>query len=73
MLGKFASVLVAAIVAGAFSTVPAEAAKKAKKRYPAATTSSRSLDGRVTGYPRTCGYDYYVYDDRGVPMGPYCH
>ena len=32
-----------------------------------------SLDGRVTGYVRTCGYQYQQYDIHGVPMGPYCH
>ena len=34
---------------------------------------SNSLDGRRTGNPRTCGHDFFVYDNRGVPSGPYCN
>ena len=73
MLRTIIGVLAAAIMATAFWTLPADAAKKAKKRYPAQATTGQSLDGRVTGYPRTCGFDYYVYDVRGIPVGPYCH
>lgn len=32
-----------------------------------------SYDGRRTGQPRTCGHDFFQYDDRGVPSGPYCN
>lgn len=32
-----------------------------------------SYDGVRTGQPRTCGSDFFRYDDRGVPMGPYCN
>jgi len=32
-----------------------------------------SYDGIKTGNPRTCGSDFFRYDDRGVPMGPYCN
>jgi hypothetical protein len=32
-----------------------------------------SYDGRRTGQPRTCGHDFFQYDDRGVPTGPYCN
>jgi hypothetical protein len=32
-----------------------------------------SYDGRRTGNPRTCGYDFFRYDNRGVPSGPYCN
>ena len=32
-----------------------------------------SYDGIRTGQPRTCGSDFFRYDDRGVPMGPYCN
>ena len=32
-----------------------------------------SLDGRRTGQPRTCGFDFFQYDNRGVPSGPYCN
>jgi hypothetical protein len=65
-------VAAAALMATMVFTTPADAAKKAKKRSPA-SASSTSLDGRTLGYPRTCGFDYYQYDDLGAPMGPYCH
>jgi hypothetical protein len=65
-----AAVAAAAIVATAFAVMPAEAAKKQPKEYRSDTTS---LDGRVTGRPRTCGYETFLYDTRGVPVGPYCH
>ena len=42
----------------------------AQKRYDVQTPS---LDGRITGRPRTCGYDTFQYDGLGVPYGPYCH
>jgi hypothetical protein len=73
MIGKFIGVLATMIVMSAFSTLPADAAKKSKSkpRSPTATTG-QSLDGRVLGYPRTCGYDYYIYGSEG-PVGPYCH
>jgi hypothetical protein len=32
-----------------------------------------SYDGYRTGQPRTCGSDFFRYDDRGVPTGPYCN
>lgn len=32
-----------------------------------------SYDGYRTGNPRTCGSDFFRYDDRGVPYGPYCN
>jgi Ni/Co efflux regulator RcnB len=32
-----------------------------------------SYDGRRTGQPRTCGHDFFIYDDQGTPMGPYCN
>ncbi len=32
-----------------------------------------SYDGVRTGNPRTCGSDFFRYDDRGVPTGPYCN
>jgi hypothetical protein len=50
--------------------LPADARAKKEKRYRADTTS---LDGRTTGRARTCWHDTFVYDSRGVPMGPYCH
>ena len=49
MIGKFIGVLATMIVMSAFSTLPADAAKKSKSkpRSPTATTS-QSLDGRVS-------------------------
>ena len=32
-----------------------------------------SYDGYRTGNPRTCGSDFFRYDDKGVPYGPYCN
>ena len=32
-----------------------------------------SYDGRRTGQPRTCGHDFFIYDNQGVPSGPYCN
>jgi hypothetical protein len=66
-------VAAAAILATAFS-VPADARAKKQKQYrPAPSSTSLSLDGRNTGWARTCWHDTFVYDSRGVPMGPYCH
>ena len=65
------AVAAVAICAPMLSVSPADARAKKAKRYVAG--ASTSLDGRVTGYPRTCGYDYYLYDTRGIPVGPYCH
>jgi hypothetical protein len=73
MLRKLLVVLTTAAIASAFLAHPADAAKKAKKRYPAAVNTNKSLDGRVLGYPRTCGHAHFVYDGWGVPEGPYCH
>jgi hypothetical protein len=70
MLQKsLAVVAAAAVMVTVASVLPADAAKK-QKQYQSDTAS---LDGRVTGRPRTCGYDTYLYDYKGVPMGPYCH
>jgi hypothetical protein len=70
MLHKiFAAVAAVAVMASAIAVSPADAARK-ERQYRSQTTS---LDGRNTGRPRTCGHDTYVYDSRGVPMGPYCH
>jgi hypothetical protein len=64
-----AAVAAAAVMVTAFAAVPAEAAKKQKQYRPDTT----SLDGRTTGRPRTCGYETFLYDGFGVPVGPYCH
>jgi hypothetical protein len=63
---------VAAIMVTAFSVLPADARAKKKTKYRADTTTL-SLDGRNTGRARTCGFDTFVYDGLGVPVGPYCH
>src|SRR5262249_55765619 len=68
---KLAAVAAAAVLASALSALPADAAKKQKQYQYRSDTPS--LDGRVTGRPRTCGYDMFLYDVPGVPMGPYCH
>jgi hypothetical protein len=68
--------IAAAIVTATIVVLPADArAKKAKrpdaqKRHEVQTPS---LDGRITGRPRTCGYETFQYDGLGVPYGPYCH
>jgi hypothetical protein len=64
------AVATAAIMVAAFSVLPADARAKKQKQYRADTTS---LDGRTTGRPRTCGYNTFMYDELGVPTGPYCH
>jgi hypothetical protein len=81
-----AAVVVTAIMAVAFSVTAADAAKKKRYQYRSempyhyrASTRYRyssdppSLDGRVTGYPRTCGFDTFVRDASRTPIGPYCH
>ncbi len=67
---RFFVALVAALVLTALAVQPADARRKKAKPYRA---QSSSLDGRVTGQPRTCGYDHFIYDWHGVPVGPYCH
>jgi hypothetical protein len=56
--------------------VPVGAAPRERRAAePPARRSSEppSLDGRVTGQPRTCGFDTFVYSSSGGTMGPYCH
>lgn len=73
-----AAVVAAAIVATVFS-LPADARARKQKRYVVQTpywdwrTQPPSLDGRITGRARTCGYATFQYDNLGVPYGPYCH
>jgi hypothetical protein len=62
--------IAAAMVAAAFTAVPADARTKSKVRYRDETPS---LDGRITGRPRTCGYEMFQYGPGGAPHGPYCH
>jgi hypothetical protein len=76
MLRKTLAALAAAVImVTAFAVPPADAAKKAKRYHPQPppTTTSPSLDGRVLGRMRTCGFDTVQYDGFGVPYGPYCH
>jgi hypothetical protein len=77
-----AAVCAAAIMATSFLVLTADARAKKEDRYGAQVRSfesgeryaqPRSLDGRTTGRSRTCGYQTFQYDNRGVPYGPYCH
>ena len=63
---------VAAIVVTAFSVLPVDARAKKKTKHRADATTL-SLDGHNTGRARTCGFDTFLYDGLGVPVGPYCH
>ncbi|HEY1364962.1 MAG TPA: hypothetical protein VGF60_22140 [Xanthobacteraceae bacterium] len=67
------SLAAVAMVSIALCAVPAEAAKKQQNRQPVANSGAPSLDGRVLGYPRTCWSTTFIRDNRGVPVGPYCH
>jgi hypothetical protein len=72
-----------ATLAAALVALPAEArSKKADPRggahRPSVQVERRpavppSLDGRVLGRARTCGFETFQYDGFGVPYGPYCH
>jgi hypothetical protein len=77
MLPKIlAAVAVAAVTATALAS-PADAAKRRHyghyRHYGYYPSVPPSLDGRVTGRPRSCYSDTFIYDNRGVPIGPYCH
>jgi len=75
---KVSVAVVAALIAATFSG-PADARVKTKKRSSGVQTQAvqtqqvPSLDGRITGRPRTCGFATFQYDGWGVPYGPYCH
>jgi hypothetical protein len=65
-----------AVIATALSVPAADAASRKDRPYANPSRyadQSPSLDGRVTGRPRTCGYDMFQYDSRGGTVGPYCH
>jgi hypothetical protein len=65
-----------AVVATAFSVPAADAASRKDRPYASQSRyvdQSGSFDGRVTGRPRTCGYDTFQHDSRGGTVGPYCH
>ena len=80
--GRIAFATVAVIAVTAALSLPADARTKKKKQYRVDPTPriyntlpgrGPSLDGVVLGRERTCGHSTFVYDVRGVPMGPYCH
>ena len=71
-----------AIMVTSFLVLPADARTRKDERYVARERSFEkversaqplSLDGRNTGRSRTCGFETFQYDHRGVPYGPYCH
>jgi hypothetical protein len=77
MLRKvLAAVAAAAVMLTAFAVPSADARAKKEKQYRVETPyrgGTISLDGRNTGRARTCGYNTFIYDELGVPTGPYCH
>jgi hypothetical protein len=66
---------IAAVGMATVLAVPGDARPAKKQKRPAAVqTQQPSLDGRITGRTRTCGFDTLQYDGMsGVPSGPYCH
>ena len=73
-----ATVALAAMVAS--PALAQTAAHRARvQQYPSqfdqsyGRTVTPSLDGRVEGHSRTCGYDTFQYDSEGTQTGPYCH
>jgi hypothetical protein len=70
---RLVALVAAALMVTAFAAAPADARAKKKGQYRQYQTDTPSLDGRITGRPRTCGYDTFQYDGYGVPYGPYCH
>ena len=76
MLRKaLAAIATAAILVAVFVVPPADAkkGKKGNQDRQQTTTAAPSFDKRMTGRPRTCGYDTMQYDSNGMPYGPYCH
>ena len=69
MLRKIFCLIAAATVLAAFFASPADAARRHRQYYYA---TPYAYD-RAIGRPHTCGFPAYQYDNRGVPMGPYCH
>jgi hypothetical protein len=69
--------ITAALVATALCVPSADARARKKNQYrvdaPANQLVAPSLDGRITGRARTCWHETFVYDGKGVPVGPYCH
>ena len=73
-LGVIAGIL-AVLLAVPAEAAPKERASQRRAAEPPAGRSSEppSLDGRVTGRERTCGFDTFVYSSSGGTAGPYCH
>jgi hypothetical protein len=71
---KSLSVIVAAALITMTFSLPADERVKKQKRYGVVhAQQTPSLDGCITGRPRTCGFATFQYDGWGVPYGPYCH
>ena len=77
MFYKAVAAAVAATIVATMSCMPADARTKPQKRYEvqkpapdARRSQTPSLDGRITGRSRTCGFDTFQYDGFGVPYGP---
>jgi hypothetical protein len=69
---KALSVVLASAFIAMTLSVQAEARVKKQKRYGVThAQQTPSLDGRITGRPRTCGFATFQYDGWGVPYGPY--
>jgi hypothetical protein len=74
----FATVAIAAMAA---SSAMAQAATHrarpqqapARVDLPYVRAGTPSVDFRVEGQPRTCGFYTFQYDTEGTPTGPYCH
>jgi hypothetical protein len=60
-------VAIAAAIMTTMVVLPADARAKKVKRPDAQQQQTPSLDGRITGRPRTCGYETFQYDGEGVP------
>ena len=73
-LGVLAVILAARLAVSA-DAAPRERPLQRRAAEPPARQSSEtpSLDGRVTGRERTCGFDTFVYSPSGGTVGPYCH
>jgi hypothetical protein len=80
MAQKVLVAVAVAFITVSFAVTPADARSKLKTSRTYAHSklqTSRtdgpggySLDGRVLGHPRTCGYNTYL---DGGGAGPYCH
>jgi hypothetical protein len=69
-LGVLAGIL-AILLAASADAAPRQ--RRAAEPPAGRNSDPSSLDGRVTGQPRTCGFDTFVYSPSGGTVGPYCH